>query len=401
MKVDVAVVGGGIVGGAAALALDRAMPGRVVHVAPATRPDGRTTALLNPSIALLDKIGVWKGVRHAAAALKTMRLLDGTKRLLRARPLDFAASEVAEAQFGYNIPNDVLLAELARVPGPQRVDAEVVAARPIGNGWELRLAGGGAIEADALVGADGRHSMCREAAGIGIRRWSYPQVALVTTFAHENPHEGVSVEFHTETGPFTQVPLPPEPGTPHRSSLVWVVPPEDAEAIRERSRAAIATKVAERLEYMFGDVTLEDDLSAFPLVGMAADSCGARRVLLVGEAAHVFPPIGAQGANLGFRDVADCVDALARHTDADAAARAYARSRLADVTLRTAAVDALNRSLLTGFLPAQAARAFGATVLGRSASLRRGLMKAGLGVSSGKDRPAAHPSSSGTAHPSR
>ena len=378
MQARIAVVGAGLVGCAAALALEQSFPGETVHVAPPSNGDERTTALLMDAVGTLDRLGVWDEARPHAAPLRTMQLLDGSSRLVRARPLDFEAREVGLEQFGFNVRNDALVTVMERLIAERRVPRAVEAARRNGEGWSLLLDDGSELRCEAVVAADGRDSRLREAAGIGARRWSYDQVALVTTFAHELPHEDRSVEFHTETGPCTQVPLLAAPEAPHRSSLVCVVRGHEADRIAALSRAEQNDEIAARLHHQFGAITVERPLAGYPLRGLIADAFGRDGVFLVGEAAHVFPPIGAQGANLGFRDIVDCVATLARDSEPVRASERYADARRADVVLRTGAVDALNRSLLASFLPVHVGRALASEVIARSAGLRRALMRAGL-----------------------
>jgi 2-octaprenyl-6-methoxyphenol hydroxylase len=209
---DIAVVGAGLAGSLAALAL--ADSGRsVALIAPSAKPvDGRTTALMDQSITFLKALDLWADLEPHAAALRTMQILDGTSRLLRAPPVAFRSSEVGLAAFGYNIPNApfhaTLDARIAVSPGIDRIEQGVTAATVFAHGVEIVLEDGERVLARLVVGADGRKSRIRESAGIGLRAWSYPQAALVLNFSHERLHGDVSTEFHTESGPFTQVPLP-------------------------------------------------------------------------------------------------------------------------------------------------------------------------------------------------
>jgi 2-octaprenyl-6-methoxyphenol hydroxylase len=267
----------------------------------------------------------------------------------------------------------------------RRIAAAVTAVEPDDRGVSLRLESGGPIAARLVVGADGRRSLCRAAAGIKTERRSYPQAALTLNFGHTRPHNGISTEFHTETGPFTLVPLP---GL--RSSLVCVVDPAEAERLGALDATALSSEIERRAHSILGKVLVEHGRGLFPLAVETAQSFAARRIALVGEAAHVIPPIGAQGLNLGLRDAATIGELVveARRDGADVGApdllAHYDRTRRLDVTTRAFAVDALNRSLLSDFLPVQGARGFGLYLLDRIAPLRRAVMREGV-------EPAAQP----------
>lgn len=376
---EVAVVGGGLAGRIAALALARA--GRkVVLIAPPAKADQRTTALMDQSIAFMERLGVWPEMEGQAAALSTMQIIDGTSRLLRAPPVAFRASEVGLDAFGYNFPNASMLPVLEKAldaePNATVIGQSAAEIVPAQDTVRLTLEDGSGIEAAFVVGADGRHSPVRESAGIGVRTWSYPQSALVLNFSHERPHRNTSTEFHTESGPFTQVPLPG-----NRSSLVWVLKPADAEAMRDLPLEEISRRVEARMQSLLGKVAVEPGVQAWPLSGMMAKSFGMGRVALVGEASHVFPPIGAQGLNLSLRDIMALVDIVAPHAGGAIAADAgdrFDRKRRTDVMSRTASVDVLNRSLLSDFLPMQLLRAAGLHVLAGLSPLRGLVMREGV-----------------------
>jgi 2-octaprenyl-6-methoxyphenol hydroxylase len=235
------------------------------------------------------------------------------------------------------------------------------------------------------VGADGRKSLCREAAGIVTTRHQYRQAALTLNFTHARPHKDISTEFHTEAGPFTLVPLPGQ-----RSSLVCVLEPDAAEELGALDAAALSAEIERRSHSILGKVAVEEGRSLFPLGAETAQTFGSNRVALVGEAAHVIPPIGAQGLNLGLRDGATIAELVAEaHRDggdvgASELLARYDRMRRTDVTSRAVAIDVLNRSLLSDFLPVQGARGFGLYLLDRIGPLRRAVMREGV-------EPAAQP----------
>ena len=177
-----------------------------------------------------------------------------------------------------------------------------------------------------VVGADGRKSLCRAAAGIETERRSYPQAALTLNFGHTRPHNGISTEFHTETGPFTLVPLPGR-----RSSLVCVVDPTEAAHLGALDAAALSAEIERRAHSILGKVAVEDGRGIFPLGVDTARNFAARRIALVGEAAHVIPPLGAQGLNLGLRDAATIGELVveARRDGGDVGARGCSRATTA------------------------------------------------------------------------
>lgn len=379
------VVGTGPVGLIAALSLSRA-GFSVDLVGPEVRlDDHRTTALMVPALNHLDSLGVLDAIETGAAPLATMRIVDGTSRLVRSPVVTFRASEIGERWFGLNIPNRHLNAVLAYAVA---ADDNISQHKTTVSSWRLEsdravalLADGTSIAAPLAVAADGRLSPARDAAEIRTVTHAYPQAALVLNFAHTRPHGSISTEFHTETGPFTQVPLPGD-----RSSLVWVVQPQMAEELAALDDATLSRRVEDRMQSMLGRVSVEPGRQIYPLSAKIPMSFGRNRVALLGEAAHVFPPIGAQGLNLGIRDVIDLVDS-ARRNPADpgesGVLSAYERKRRPDILARTGAVDLLNRSLLSDLLPAQFARMAGLGMLGTFGPLRAFFMREGMRPGSG------------------
>jgi 2-octaprenyl-6-methoxyphenol hydroxylase len=379
-KFEVAVIGGGLAGMIAAVALARGGRNVALVAPPSPKEDRRTTALMDQSIRFLDRLTLWEKLRPAAAQLTCMRIIDGTNRLLRAPTTTFRSAEVGLDAFGYNFPNKALMDVLeAAVAAEGNITRFTDMAETIGIAPEsvaITLAGGEEISADFAIGADGRKSKLRETAGIDVRTWSYPQSAMVLNFAHTLPHQNISTEFHTEHGPFTQVPLPG-----NRSSLVWVQNPSDAAARVELSLAELGNVVEERMQSLLGKVTVEEGVQIWPLSGMMAHRFGKGRIALIGEAAHVFPPIGAQGLNLSLRDIMALTDLLCARAELPVAADAgtsFDRKRRADIMTRTASVDLLNRSLLSDFLPVQVLRAAGLHVLSAIPPLRNIVMREGI-----------------------
>jgi 2-octaprenyl-6-methoxyphenol hydroxylase len=376
---DVAVVGAGPAGLVAAL-LARAHGASVVLVAPKAPPrDERTVAMLGASVEILEQTGIWPAIAGKAAPLRTMRIVDGTRRLIRAPLVEFHAREVGLDAFGYNIPNAILVETLDAAverAGIERITAFASDIQPGDDAVSIVTPDQGSVRARLVGAADGRRSRARDAAGLAVRSWSYPQAALVANISHSLPHDDVSTEFHTETGPFTIVPMP---GL--HSAIVCVESPAEAERLSKLDDDALAAEFERRAHSIIGKITLRGPRQVFPLSGQTARHFAARRIALIGEAAHVFPPIGAQGLNLGLRDAAAFATVVGDHRadpgGADAMA-AYDRARAGDILSRTTAVDALNRTLLTDFLPVQALRGIGLYAIDRLPVLKRAIMRQGL-----------------------
>ena len=377
---EVAVVGGGPAGLVTALAL-AAADVETVLVAPPAKPDHRTTALLAGSVTALETLGVWQVCLPHASALRKIRLVDDTARLIRAPEISFDAAEIGLDAFGFNIENRHLLAALgahAAALKLPRIDSAALSIRADATGVTIVHAAG-EIRTRLAVGADGRRSLCRAAAGIATACRAYPQTALTLNVSHARPHDGVSTEFHTGNGPFTLVPLPGQ-----RSSLVCVLDPHTADKFSAMNDGALSAEIERRAHSLFGKMSVEPGRGIFPLAVETAEAVALDRIALVGEAAHVVPPIGAQGLNLGLRDAATIAELVADarrfgHDVGGADVLAlYDSQRRADLTSRTMVVDLLNRSLLTDFLPAQGARGLSAFLVDRIGPLRRALMREGV-----------------------
>ena len=240
------------------------------------------------------------------------------------------------------------------------------------------------VHASLLVAADGRRSPARAAARIAARAWDYRQIALTALLSHRRPHGSLSTEFHTRGGPCTLVPLNGTPEHPHRSSLVWLMAPRDADRRRALDDAELAIELQRQTRSIVGRITLEPTRGIFPMGGLTVNRLAGHRIALMGEAAHAFPPLAAQGLNLSLRDIAQLVATLedARRRGLDigtlAALLPYERARRRDIALRTSGVDVLNRSIMTDFAPVDAARGAGALALRMIGPLRRAIMREGI-----------------------
>lgn len=402
-ETDILVVGGGIAG-LAATGLFAAAGFSVLCVDPAApppspgpsngagvaQPDLRSTAILLPGIDLLQRAGMWDRLAPHAAPLRVMRLLDagGAQNTVRTRA-DFNAAELGQEVFGWNLPNWLLRREMAeRLAGQAGVELRHTGFRgflPRLDHALVRLTDGSSVVARLVVAADGRNSAVREALGISAPRIGYGQKAVVFAVAAEEPHDGVSTEIHRTGGPFTLVPLPDRAGIPH-AAVVWMEDSARAAALARMPLADFEAALNARSCGVMGRLALAGPRALWPIHAQLARRFDGPRAALMGEAAHVMPPIGAQGLNTSLGDI-DALAALV--AEAHAAGRdigapgllaRYNRKRWPDAAARIAGVDFLNRAAQTRLQPLRNARQVGLTLLHGLTPLRRLALRAGLGV---------------------
>lgn len=390
--IDILVSGGGIAGLSAAavfgargfsvLCVDPAPPVRKMEDSGA---DLRSTAFLQPARDLLEAAGLWDRLAPHATPLQVMRIVEAG----RGAPIgrDFDAADLGPLPFGWNLPNWLLRREMAaRIADMDRVEFRA------GTGFAgltaredralVRLTDGSRVAAKLVVAADGRSSAVREACGIEVRTRRYGQKALAFAVTHERPHDNVSIEIHRSGGPFTLVPLPDHEGKPS-SAVIWMEPGRETERLAALTISDFDIEATARSERVLGRLHLVTGRQSWPIIMQTARTLTARRVALVAEAAHVMPPIGAQGLNTSLADVACLVDLAAARPEGlgDAAMLdIYARRRAGDIALREHGIDALNRIAMAGGPWAQGLRGFGLGMMHDIAPLRRRLMRLGLGA---------------------
>ncbi len=379
---EAVVVGGGLAGLAAAVAVARSGL-ETVHLAPKGARDQRTSALMMPSVDYLRSAGLVAEPSQVGHPLTQIRIIDATDRLIRAPETLFDSAEAGLPAFGWNFPNVKLTEafETARAALPNLTTREiaVTAVEPGPDGTRLRLADGTALDAPLLVGADGKKSLIRASAGFRARENGFTQSALVCDLQLGRPIGGASIEFHYPEGPFTLVPAGDD-----RANLVWIDDREVLKAAQASGAEQLKATFRQKSQRLFGSIELLTPTHIFPLSSITVDKAGMSGIVLVGEAAHAFPPIGAQGLNLSLRDVADLAAALAATDRAPGWATRvsddYAKRRSGDLNRTGSMVDALFRSLLAEFLPSQALRAGGLWALKLVPPLRRQAFGLGMGV---------------------
>ena len=387
IRADILVAGAGASGLIAAIAVARAGHSvALVGATPGPLP-GRTVALFEGSLRLLDDLGLREPLHDIAADVLGIRIIDDTSSLFRPPAAVFEASEIGLEAFGLNIPNDSIVARMSEIaagmPQIKRYDTLVSAYDVREDGISATLADGRVIDCALVVAGDGRNSPARKNAGIDVREWSYPQVAITGILRHRRGHAGITTEFHTRQGPFTFVPMPALPDAPNRSSLVWLMSPAEAKRRMALGPRELAAEIEEQSHYRFGAIEIEGRLGAFPMACMRTARVSGPRLMLVGEACHVFPPLAAQGLNLGIRDATDAALALdgVDLSDAkaiDAAVVEYERSRRADIDIRTRGVDLMNRSLLADILPVDLLRGVTLAAVTAIGPLRRAILREGI-----------------------
>jgi 2-octaprenyl-6-methoxyphenol hydroxylase len=393
IRADIAVVGGGLSGLSLAIAcaaagidtavIDREDPAKFRDAA----YDGRTTAIAFGSQQVLKGIGVWDALAPHAEPIRAIRVADGDSPLF----LHYDRAEIEAEALGYIIENRLLRGALQEraealpsltLYAPSAVEDvafEDAQAR-------LTLSDGGRIAASLVVGADGRNSPMREAAGIKTWGRSYRQIAIVCVVRHEKPHNGVAVEHFRAAGPFAILPMTTSEEGAHRSSIVWTEEEHDAPLLLALDDKAFARQLASRFGDFLGKVEPEPGRWSYPLSLIQAERYAAKRLALIGDAAHIIHPIAGQGWNLGVRDIAALaellVDAYRLGLDLGSSEllRRYERWRRFDSLTLTTVTDGLNRLFANEFPPLKLARDLGLAAVNHAPRLKRFFMRHAMGV---------------------
>ncbi len=395
---DVVIAGGGLAGLCQAVAFGVA--GLRVALVDRDRPsdllaepfDGRSSAIARGSQQVLQGLGAWPLLGGEAQAIRDIRVSDGRP----GRPpapffLHYAEADLGEGPMGHIVENRALRRALYRrleaLPGVALLaPASVVAAEAGASASRVTLEDGRRLTARLVVAADGKRSRLRAAAGIRVTEWSYRQVGLVATLAHERPHEGLAHEHFLPAGPFAVLPMVDGPAAEHRSSLVWTEDPAIAPALLALDNAAFGRAMERRFGLSLGRLRPIGGRWSYPLGLLLAERFVAPRLALLGEAAHAIHPIAGQGLNLGLRDVAALAEAVVDTVrlglepgDAQALER-YQRWRRFDTLLLAGVTDTLTRLFSNDIGPLRLARDLGLAAVNRAKPLKRFFMRHAMGV---------------------
>ncbi len=379
---DVLIAGGGIVGMVLAAALRQSAPDLAVTLverdAGAATGDGRASAIAAAAKQMLEALGVWPRLIDEAQPITDMIVTDSRESdVVRPVFLTFDGALEDGEPFAHMVPNDALRAAIAEAAS----DAGVTVVRPdavasfavVSNTVEARLQGGRTVAGRVLVAADGVRSGLRDKAGIKTIGWDYPQAGLVTTIAHERPHNGRAEEHFLPAGPFAVLPL-----RGNRSSLVWTE--SRAEAARLTAAPALDAEIVKRLGHHLGAVRIDGLLQSYPLGLRLARDFVKPRFCLVGDAAHAIHPLAGQGLNLGLRDAAALAETIvdAHRLGLDIGQldllERYQAWRRFDTAEMAALTDGLNRLFSNDNPLLRFARDFGLGIVDRLPFLKRAMI---------------------------
>jgi 2-octaprenyl-6-methoxyphenol hydroxylase len=388
-RADVIILGGGLVGLTLAIALDRhGLSSLVVDPADPEKAlapafDGRATAVASASYRMLQAIGVADAIEEEGCPIRSIRVSEG----LHPGGIVFDAED-EDDPLGIMFENRRLREALRDCATAAEKISLIMPATPAevvrdGAGVRVALDDGRLLAAPLLVGAEGRNSPVREAAGIAMARWSYDHSAVVVTVEHALDHENAAYEIFYPSGPFAILPMLPG----NRSAIVWSVPAGDAAAVADLPDRAMAHEIEKRMGGFLGEVRMAGRRWTYPLGFHHAATMTAERLALAGDAAHGIHPIAGQGLNLGFRDVAALTQVLVEGArigmdlgDAQLLSR-YERWRSLDTLTVAAATDALTRIYGVPGRTASAVRRFGMGIVQRVGPLKSQFMAEARGES--------------------
>ena len=393
METDVFIAGAGLAGSIAALSYSKA--GRNVIVADPfiysdnPQVDYRTTAYLQPAKLFLESLGIWEAIEDSAMPLEVMKIIDSSSvkngDIIKSQK-EFKSAEISDLPFGWNVKNSLMRTALKRLIDQQSNCKLITASSAIDlvcreSMAYVKLSSGKTVKAKLVIAADGRNSILRQKAGISIKTQRFGQKALAFAVTHATPHKNISTEIHNSGGPFTLVPLPDNNGKPS-SAIVWMENGEKAKRLMEMETKSFEREMTVRSCNILGPLKLASKRSLWPIISQIADRLYSQRLALIGETAHVVPPIGAQGLNMSIKDIKFLNNLDQKYPDQLGSMdilNEYQKNRIFDIRQRVAGVSALNRISISSNKLVQNVRAFGLENFFQVPAIKHATMKLGMG----------------------
>ncbi len=393
METDVFIAGAGLAGSIAALSYSKA--GRNVIVADPfiysdnPQVDYRTTAYLQPSKLFLESLGIWEAIEDSAMPLEVMKIIDSSSvkngDIIKSQK-EFKSAEISDLPFGWNVKNSLMRTALKRLIDQQSNCKLITASSAIDlvcrdSMAYVKLSSGKTVKAKLVIAADGRNSILRQKAGISIKTQRFGQKALAFAVTHATPHKNISTEIHNSGGPFTLVPLPDNNGKPS-SAIVWMENGEKAKRLMEMETKSFEREMTVRSCNILGPLKLASKRSLWPIISQIADRLYSQRLALIGETAHVVPPIGAQGLNMSLADIKVLSDLDQKYPGQLGSIdilKEYQKNRIFDIRQRVAGVSALNQISISSNKLVQNIRSFGLENFFQIPAIKHSTMKLGMG----------------------
>ena len=349
--------------------------------------DTRSTAYLRPSKEFLDNIGIWKHLSKNANPLKTLSIINSSSGFPYNNIISetkFNAIEIFQDEFGWNINNNQtkkILFELVKKDKMINFEYdEIINIKEFDETLTVCLKNKKQINTKLLIGADGRNSFIRKNYNINADIDSLDQKAITFLIKHEYKHTDISYEIYKTGGPFTTVPLKND--KLNTSAVVWVDNKKNIDNLLKLNKKEFNREVNKRSVNKLGDISVISELEIFPVSTQIADKLVDHRMILIGEAAHALPPIGAQGLNLTIKDIKEIYDLCKKNPfgigDGEMVSK-FNIKRLIDIKIRSKSVNFLNKISESNQILISKTRDFGLNFLAKVQPVKYLLMKFGLG----------------------